>query len=170
METIILEGKIVARSKNLRGILTYARKRGIDRVVISKNAEGSNWDATVCYEFSDGAYSIVQWASFDVAVSWTHARRSWGYVDVVLNKIQLQTAVYSITHDPLNRMIFEQWGHYHVGCLHHNDYFSARSNDFWGVFNHAVLDAAQHGVTSLEIGWQLWPEISVPLYNDQDNR
>lgn len=68
------------------------------------------------------------------------------------------TVKYIITHDPGNKLIFKQHGHFGVAGYAEYEHFSARSNDFWSVFNYAVKNAIVHKLTSIEISWQLWPE------------
>lgn len=67
------EFKTVAKSKNLRGILTYARKHGVAGVGVTKKQHGAN----VAFKFADDAWALVMFADFTVAVQWINARRSW---------------------------------------------------------------------------------------------
>ena len=64
-------------SRNLHGILDHARRaNGVDVVTI--NATPTGGGAVVDFEFHDGAYAKVNFASFEVANLFVKARRSWG--------------------------------------------------------------------------------------------
>lgn len=67
--------KTVSKSQNLRGILRYARKEPVIRVVIFKRHDGR---AIVGFWFYDDAKSTTRWASESVAHSWLRSRRAWG--------------------------------------------------------------------------------------------
>jgi len=82
MIEVTLKGKTVKRSKNLRGILDYARKEPVVKVYVKPNKA---WEpcaldcgAFVTFVFYDGAKSRVEFASASVAHDWILARRSWG--------------------------------------------------------------------------------------------
>jgi hypothetical protein len=68
--------KTVARSHNLRGVLDYARKHPVTKVEV--NFDKSEQGYLVHFEFCNGAWSNVQFASAHVAHDWVMARRSWG--------------------------------------------------------------------------------------------
>lgn len=68
------DGEPVARSKNLRGILTYARRSPVKRASVYAKGDGA---AFVVFIFTDGAESRVDFASFAVAKAWIASRRSW---------------------------------------------------------------------------------------------
>lgn len=69
-------GAIVARSRNLRGILSYARKSPVATVSVSSYSPVRC--AHVYVQFDDGAECRTQFSSYTVAVQWVRARRSWG--------------------------------------------------------------------------------------------
>ena len=81
--------KIISRSKNLRGILAYARRRahyglpiGVRNVIIFPHADHS---ATLFVRFNDGASSVLEFASYLVACGWIKSRRSWGLLQTTSN-------------------------------------------------------------------------------------
>jgi hypothetical protein len=69
------DGEPVARSKNLRGILAYARRSPVKRASAYAKGDGG---AFVVFIFNNGAESRVDFASFAVAKAWIASRRSWG--------------------------------------------------------------------------------------------
>lgn len=77
MDTITLNGKIVSRSQNLRGILDYARKFPVESAYVRRMPEGK---ARVKIVFSNRAISVTQWESYIIAIQWIKSRRSWGIV------------------------------------------------------------------------------------------
>ena len=68
-------GEPVARSRNLRGILTYARRHPVKRASVYAKGEGR---AFVVFIFQGDAESRVDFESFTVARQWVAGRRSWG--------------------------------------------------------------------------------------------
>ena len=66
-------GDVLARSKNLRGVLTYARRHPVKRASVYRKGEGAN----VAFHFQGDASCTVAFASFDVAWQWIESRRSW---------------------------------------------------------------------------------------------
>lgn len=77
---ITLDGKPVARSKNLRVILDYARVHPVRYVQAARKtdlASGLRMGATVIVRFDDGAYCVTDFADFTVAREWINSRRSW---------------------------------------------------------------------------------------------
>ena len=73
---IDFHGKTVATSKNLRGILSFAREHPVNVVTVADNGAG---DYQVAFYF-DGRlpYSAVtSWADWRVLLRWLAARRSW---------------------------------------------------------------------------------------------
>lgn len=76
MIEILKEGKRVAYSKNLRGILDYARKHGISKVLIMENLAAERV-GTLNIIFGDGATVTTNFNSYKVLESWVAARRSW---------------------------------------------------------------------------------------------
>lgn len=67
------EGRIISRSKNLRGITRYRSQP--DRAHILGLADGG---ALLRVRFKDGAYSVAKFASVDVCRRWCQARRAPG--------------------------------------------------------------------------------------------
>jgi len=72
---IVKDGGTVATSRNLRGILDYAREHGVVRVYVHLSSITAK--VLVLFVFADGARSMTEWASFGVACDWIVARRSW---------------------------------------------------------------------------------------------
>lgn len=72
MITITLDGVIVKRSKNLRGILEYAHQTAtVSLLHIFKNADGSGYAYIV---FSNGAESNVTFADYGILKAWAENR------------------------------------------------------------------------------------------------
>lgn len=70
---ITLGDKVVSNSRNLRGLLDYARKHFIHRVAIcNRNSHGALY-----VEFENGATCRTEFADYSVLVRWILARRSW---------------------------------------------------------------------------------------------
>lgn len=67
-------GFVVAESQNLAGVLNYARKYGIQSVNVLCRVNG---EATANFNFQDGAFSNVHFASYSVAIEFVEKRRSW---------------------------------------------------------------------------------------------
>ena len=67
-------GEVVRRSRNLRGILDYARKQPVTSVSITRTHDG----ATVYVNFYDNAVCLCTFGCFTVARDWFTNRRSWG--------------------------------------------------------------------------------------------
>lgn len=76
MTTIIKDGKTIRTSKNLRGMLDYARVSPVTSVNAYRdpsNSERGLLDVT----YFDGAQSRASFASYHVMVDWVRERRSW---------------------------------------------------------------------------------------------
>ena len=71
------EGKVIHRSRNLRGILDHARKVGIQSATGELLAHGRG---RLLVRFGDGSAAEAQFASFTVLERWLHSRRSWAGV------------------------------------------------------------------------------------------
>lgn len=71
---IRLDGKVVARSRNLRGILDYARKSPVESVVIAPSPCGRG---TLRVTYHNNARASAVFASFTILRDWCDARRSW---------------------------------------------------------------------------------------------
>lgn len=78
MVHIIKDGKTAARSANLRGIITRARKVGVDLIGVDE-IRGDEWGAIVTFWFLDGSWSVVSFNDFTIARDWTtkRAKRYW---------------------------------------------------------------------------------------------
>jgi len=73
---IVKDGRTVATSANLRGILDYARVHSVVRVYVHQCDNPAK--VLVLFVFDNGARSMTEWASFGVACDWIMSRRSWG--------------------------------------------------------------------------------------------
>ena len=74
-------GEILARSCNLRGVLTYARKSPVMYAEVVEIRTFGNLPsimANVKFRFYDGATCNTGWADASVAHDWLHNRRAWG--------------------------------------------------------------------------------------------
>ncbi|WP_426050367.1 hypothetical protein [Brevundimonas sp. SL161] len=69
-----VDGEPVARSRNLRGILTYARRHPVKRASVYAKGDGR---AFVAFHFRGDAFARVEFESFIVAGDWVASRRSW---------------------------------------------------------------------------------------------
>jgi hypothetical protein len=78
--SIYKEGQPVGRSRNLRGLIDYARRSSVSRVSIRPLAKGEGLLRVV---YADGAYSYARFASFTVLKDWTRSRRSWPVATVL---------------------------------------------------------------------------------------
>jgi hypothetical protein len=85
MIAIRKDGRIVSRSKNLRGVLRYGRNKmplgplrvaakAVTRVHVLGTIDGG---ALLRVRWSDGAYAVAKFACVTVARRWVQARRSW---------------------------------------------------------------------------------------------
>lgn len=73
-------GQIIRTSRNLRGLLDYARVSKPKRVELTPQ-EGSNGRLRVIY--SDGATSSARFRSYNIMVDWVRNRRSWRGAEIV---------------------------------------------------------------------------------------
>ena len=72
-------GATVKRSRNLRGILDYARENPVVKASVVVNPDES---ADIVFTFLDGAKSLVHFQSNQVFLDWVLRRRSWGKPDM----------------------------------------------------------------------------------------
>ena len=74
---IILQGHIVRRSQNLRGVLDYARDTSrVESVTIIHEETPAGYP--VLFTFRDGATCSTNFADLSVAAEFLRSRRSWG--------------------------------------------------------------------------------------------
>lgn len=73
-------GAIIARSKNLRGLLDHARRVPPVSARLVRFSYDGPYQLRV--KFSNGSYAIAPFADWRVAADWIKARRSWGRIDV----------------------------------------------------------------------------------------
>ena len=68
------EGRVIHRSRNLRGILDHGRTVGIQSATgeLLPHSRGR-----LLVHFGDGSTAEAQFASFTVLERWLHSRRSW---------------------------------------------------------------------------------------------
>lgn len=76
MTTIRLNDEIVSRSRNLRGVLDYARKHGIARVRIAPEGK---YEGLLFVEFTNWATSLVRFSSFGVLREFVQERAKPGH-------------------------------------------------------------------------------------------
>lgn len=75
MNCIYFRGKVVDRSKNLRGLISYGHRHGVRSVTITACGEG----ATVTVWFANSANTTVKFASASVASDFFKKRQpKWG--------------------------------------------------------------------------------------------
>jgi hypothetical protein len=68
--------RIVATSRNLRGLLTYARTVApVSRVDLYENKPGATWGSQFGITFADGSSSISDFAQFSILCEWVETRR-----------------------------------------------------------------------------------------------
>jgi hypothetical protein len=73
-------GAVIRTSRNLAGILTYARKvAAVERVTIHPADHDRQFP--VKFDFFDGSYAWVFFADWRVASDWILSRRSWRWGD-----------------------------------------------------------------------------------------
>jgi hypothetical protein len=84
METgtnIIKCGRIIRTSRNLRGIVDYARVSPVARIescdIGAMQPEGTRYSGTVRILFKDGAESRANFRSYHIMIDWIRNRRSW---------------------------------------------------------------------------------------------
>lgn len=68
--------KIVAKSQNLLGILSYARTRKTFVTFVAA-VRLANGGGRLCVTWNDGAFCGTNFESYDVLQSWIANRRSW---------------------------------------------------------------------------------------------
>lgn len=68
------QGGVVSDSRNLRGVMDYARRNSVRRWRMTMT---ENYGADIVMEFFNGATAEFQFAGYDVAQRWIRARRSW---------------------------------------------------------------------------------------------
>lgn len=84
METgtnIVKNGKIIHTSKNLWGILDYARKSPVVRIESCRIGDVSG---TVRVLYKDGAESRANFRSYHIMIDWIRNRKSWKTVKHVM--------------------------------------------------------------------------------------
>ena len=78
---IIKAGQIIRTSRNLRGMLDYARVSPVTRIescdVGAMGKDGTRCSGTVRVIYADGAESRANFASYHVMIDWLRNRRTW---------------------------------------------------------------------------------------------
>lgn len=69
-----LHGATLRTSKNLRGILEFARKSPVNVVAIRDLGNGLTG---VAFYFDGGAHAFTTWSDLNVVLCWLANRRSW---------------------------------------------------------------------------------------------
>ena len=80
--TIERKGRIVAHSRNLRGIRDYSRTRGtyLTKIRTRPYTDGSTCGLLEVW-WADGAYSQCGFRSYSILQDWVRERRSWRGVE-----------------------------------------------------------------------------------------
>lgn len=78
---IIRQGKVESDSRNLRGLMDYARRNTIQRVTLEMTED---YGALFHVRFVNGATLNTEFAGWDVAQRWVRARRSWSLKAAVI--------------------------------------------------------------------------------------
>jgi hypothetical protein len=84
---IVLNGKIIHRSQNLRGLITHARRAGVSSVsVLSTKPTSIYGEGLVFVVFADKSWCRVRFASFTIARDFFRKRwAKWGLYAEVRN-------------------------------------------------------------------------------------
>lgn len=83
MTNVFLAGKLVARSKNLRGMRDYGRRSPVARVECRKrNAHPKDPAGVIRVEYANGATCTADFASYNIMVDFVRNRRSWRGADI----------------------------------------------------------------------------------------
>lgn len=80
--TINKGGRVLHRSRNLRGMLDYARVSNVIRVDL---AEDGPVRGVLTVEYADGAISSVTFASYHIMIDFVRNRRTWRDAKIVFN-------------------------------------------------------------------------------------
>lgn len=79
---ITRDGKVIRRSRNLRGLITHAGKHGVNEVSVWRTSNG----AGVYVKFGDGATCRTTFADFTIARDFFRKRwQKWGLYAEVRN-------------------------------------------------------------------------------------
>lgn len=84
---IFRDGRPVSYSRNLRGLLEYARRpiSPVTHATVERDPEsGSNVRGRVIVHYADGAATVAYFASYHIAVDWVRNRRTWRRDGVIL--------------------------------------------------------------------------------------
>lgn len=74
IEIVDLRGRIIHRSRNLRGILDHARRTWVEEAEATPGEEGKG---ILHVTFGDGSTCRTEFASYQVLCWWLRSRRSW---------------------------------------------------------------------------------------------
>lgn len=74
-------GDVIRRSRNLRGVLDYARVSPVESVSITARHVPGDSSYHLAFRFDDGSTCTAAFAAWRVAADWLLARRSWRYGD-----------------------------------------------------------------------------------------
>ena len=69
------DNKAIRKSRNLRGLLDYAREHSICRLSIYERNEETETSAYIYVGFTNGAWCCVNFADYRVLRMWVSARR-----------------------------------------------------------------------------------------------
>jgi hypothetical protein len=74
VEIYNIQGKVIHRSRNLRGIFDHGRRTWIEEAVACPAQEGKG---LLSVTFGDGSTCQTEFADYTVLCWWLRARRSW---------------------------------------------------------------------------------------------
>lgn len=73
---VIKGGRVIRRSRNLRGMRDYARTSPVACVEVGRSP-GNRTNGQLTVTYADGAYCTAHFASYHVMVDWVRTRYSW---------------------------------------------------------------------------------------------
>lgn len=84
MITIVLDGRVVSQSKNLRGMRDYARKSRVAKIETRKrNAHANDPAGILTVTYRDGARCVAVFNSHAIMIDFVRERRSWRGAEVI---------------------------------------------------------------------------------------
>jgi hypothetical protein len=84
MVEIMLNGKVIHRSRNLRGLISHAHRVGVAKASVWRTSPACGGRAYI--EYRDGSYCRTEFADFTIARDFFRARwQKWGLYAEVRN-------------------------------------------------------------------------------------
>lgn len=84
-----MSGKIIRRSRNLRGLLDHARRTAVLSAYVRNCDHG---EADLIVQYANGNFGTAHFASFAVCRDWVRSRRSWGLKHTKTDTIGIEFA------------------------------------------------------------------------------